>query len=803
MLAKKKEGSYLRDVSYPPAFFVFRREGFLYLTLMEEEKGGGGDSSSSSRVTSSFEKIGDRIRFTVELRPGETTIVSWKKLMKDAAKANGPVAIEAEPAADVHHPLDTRLVPGQAATNELKDAPQPNRFSAVIEKIERLYMGKDSSDEEDLDDIPDDDQYDTEDSFIDDVELDEYFEVDKSKTKHDGFFVNRGKLESIEPSQSSGQHPKRRRRKEIAKAPVDSEDCHAPNKHMKVGNKGAGKAAPSVEKNYLSTSQNFVVKGDHNQEVKLQNQFHSSGPHSEKTAAADVTPALVVAPSLRALNNDASSSLAEEKNIDRQKTGIFPAKRYNNKLKDAAEFSDAAHAKHQDKGVHTQFKFQPGKMNNTEGSEILNQQKEKSGTREHLDLSLADGKHSMHTVRKEGSLVRPKSNMLEKAIRELEKMVAESRPPTSEVQDVDSLSQAVKRRLPWEIKQKLAKVARLAQGSHGKVSKELLNRLMSILGHVVQLRTLKRHLKVMMSTNLSAKQEKDDKFQQIKKEVVEMIKIRAPSLMSKAIEQQVGGSDDFQESGSAGKGAHKWQYYMDHSMEDKICDLYDIFVDGLDEDAAPQVRKLYAELAELWPKGVMDNHGIKRAICRAKERKRGQQDRIKEQEKIKRKKLMAMKTEENARVESSLAAQSSYVQERLATDLSGHAATSHSRFVQSATSAATAEMTTTNTATIALCVPSHLQNAPNFDRPKQERAKGMPSSSYNEMRAADGALVKKKVKRKPETDLGTAHFRPEKLASQQSDDRQKSNELTVIPPTAAPQNSNFQTATLPSFEQLT
>lgn len=33
------------------------------------------------------------------------------------------------------------------------------------------WQGKDSSDEEELDDIPNDDQYDTEDSFIDDVEL--------------------------------------------------------------------------------------------------------------------------------------------------------------------------------------------------------------------------------------------------------------------------------------------------------------------------------------------------------------------------------------------------------------------------------------------------------------------------------------------------------------------------------------------------------------------------------------------------------------------------------------------------------
>ncbi|CAK8576440.1 unnamed protein product [Lathyrus sativus] len=61
-----------------------------------------------------------------------------------------------------------------------------------------------------------------------------------------------------------------------------------------------------------------------------------------------------------------------------------------------------------------------------------------------------------------------------------------------------------------------------------------------------------------------------------------------------------------------------WTY----TLEDKICDLYDIFVDGLDENAGPQIRNLYAELAKLWPFGYMDNHGIKHGICRAKERRR-------------------------------------------------------------------------------------------------------------------------------------------------------------------------------------
>ncbi|KAL4573351.1 hypothetical protein LXL04_020154 [Taraxacum kok-saghyz] len=54
-------------------------------------------------------------------------------------------------------------------------------------------QGKNSSDEEDLNDVPDDHEYDTKDSFIDDTELNNYFQVDNSQIKHDGFFVNHGK----------------------------------------------------------------------------------------------------------------------------------------------------------------------------------------------------------------------------------------------------------------------------------------------------------------------------------------------------------------------------------------------------------------------------------------------------------------------------------------------------------------------------------------------------------------------------------------------------------------------------------
>ncbi|KAL9259425.1 Ubinuclein-1-like protein [Drosera capensis] len=103
-------------------------------------------------------------------------------------------------------------------------------------------------------------------------------------------------------------------------------------------------------------------------------------------------------------------------------------------------------------------------------------------------------KHSL-SHKKEGSVVRAKGNSLEKAFRELEKMVAESRPPTSDVQDANASSQAIKRRLPREIKLKLAKVARLSS-SQGKVPEDLLHRLMSILGHLMQLRTLKIYVNI-------------------------------------------------------------------------------------------------------------------------------------------------------------------------------------------------------------------------------------------------------------------------------------------------------------------
>lgn len=87
------------------------------------EGGGSGGESVVGRTSTSYEAAAGRRRFTVELRPGETTIVSWKKLLKDATisqsnapngTAPAPTTSSAASAAGIQPPLphpslETRL----------------------------------------------------------------------------------------------------------------------------------------------------------------------------------------------------------------------------------------------------------------------------------------------------------------------------------------------------------------------------------------------------------------------------------------------------------------------------------------------------------------------------------------------------------------------------------------------------------------------------------------------------------------------------------------------------------------------
>lgn len=182
----------------------------------------------------------------------------------------------------------------------------------------------------------------------------------------------------------------------------------------------------------------------------------------------------------------------------------------------------------------------------------------------------------------------------------------------------------------------------------------------------------------------------------------------------------------------------------------------------------------------MWPNGFMDNHGIKRAVCRAKERRKVLYNRNKDQDKLKRKKILAPKTEETTRVEASSIQQPQYVRERMATESPNHNASN--KIVSSPAAA--------------VRMPSPL-NVTSFERPKQEKLKGSSSHPLDDAKVGDGALQKKKVKRRPEGELDEVRFRPDKLPSQQGEARQKS----VKQPATLPHKSNLQSSVLPSVEQ--
>ncbi|KAL6616497.1 hypothetical protein ACP70R_038767 [Stipagrostis hirtigluma subsp. patula] len=602
--------------------------------------------------------------FTVELRPGETTIVSWKKLLKEAGQAAAlppAAAATAEPAFAAHAGPSGAVHP---AENDPKDPTQPNRFNAVIEKIERLYMGKHSSDEEDLDDVPDDDQYDTEDSFIDDAELDEYFEVDNLTTKHDGYFVNKGKLEQIEPGTSTNVAPKKRRRKDPSNTYMENNQV-APGDYFNIGDmpgKSSGRGAAHAGRQLASS--NLGAYGHEDNRVVKSKTGAPGGPPKRK--AADVAAGADIAARTKMSSKDVSYAPSDLRDLEKHKAAAFLPVDYAHKPKTSETYNYAYSAyKDRDSSMQLDFQQRKGSGGNQDPSNRI-QRKEKSGISEYSGMAMAGAVYSSQTMHpiigREGSGTKPKGTRLERAIRDLQKIVAEYRPPTIDINEVDPNGQAaVKRRLPQEVKQKLAKVARLS-ANQGKIQEhELMDRLMGIVGHLVQRRTLKeylRNMKEMVESGLSAKQEKADRFQRVKMEINEMIKARVAA--KSKISEQDGSADDFQ-SANDERRSLKGKSVMDSALEDRICDLYDLYVEsqsgfcadpcfiliqlslGMDEDKGPQSRKLYVELAELWPQGYMDNVGIKDAIYRSKERKRllYSQQKVRNEERMKRKRLAA------------------------------------------------------------------------------------------------------------------------------------------------------------------
>lgn len=96
----------------------------------------------------------------------------------------------------------------------------------MVAIVGQLYKGVDSE-EEDGSASLDTNQYDSDDGFIDDSELDQYFSNTAAKLKHAGFFINSGRLETVDeslppplPSPALPPVPRTRKRK-ITKVPSE------------------------------------------------------------------------------------------------------------------------------------------------------------------------------------------------------------------------------------------------------------------------------------------------------------------------------------------------------------------------------------------------------------------------------------------------------------------------------------------------------------------------------------------------------------------------------------------------------
>lgn len=141
--------------------------------------------------------------------------------------------------------------------------------------------------------------------------------------------------------------------------------------------------------------------------------------------------------------------------------------------------------------------------------------------------------------------------------------------------------------------------------------------------------------------------------------------------------------------------------------------------------------------------------------------------------------MVAPKMEEGVRVETNAILQAQYMRERLPSESSSHGTANKPI-----------------SATTAARIPSPL-NVPSFDKPKQEKLKGSSSNSLDDAGVGDGALTKKKVKRKPEMESDETRYRPEKLTSQQGEERHKSLKQAA----SLPQKANLQSNVLPKVEQ--
>ncbi|MCO5571449.1 hypothetical protein L7F22_025189 [Adiantum nelumboides] len=473
-------------------------------------------------------------RFYVELTPGETTVVSWKKLHKE--RKNLPACPPSNAPSGAHPTLQARIAP--LIAREMDFVHPVNRFSSVIERIERLYQGVNRDNE--LNECAEGDTYDTDDSFIDDTELDDYFSVDNMKLKHEGFFVNKGKLEEEFASMASAPTGTNKIRRNVLKKSSMGLQA-APKESTARREVRVESLDPSFKCSKARKLLTLEVKGIGVDGCQLGDGEWPKDVGVEKTMK-------------EIISHKSGKGIALSK--------VQP-KRFS--------------------------KYESRRNDVTHNAVTIDSYKNDKP-------SLAPAKKVALTSER----LRPCFTALEKAVLDLE----------NEVTEVYSLARNTERGrssyLPRSIKQKLEKVAKLAIKKGGS-SDKLVKRLHGILGHLIEEVALKKVFKVMLEVGSSTMQKKETRLKVMKSEVAEMIKSRV-SQLQKQLEIPCF------------KIPRRFRW--DHAIEEKVCDLCEHYIEDVDEDKGLHLKELYVELIKLWPKGWMDNMGIKLAVHRAKERRK-------------------------------------------------------------------------------------------------------------------------------------------------------------------------------------
>ncbi|RWW54838.1 hypothetical protein BHE74_00038559, partial [Ensete ventricosum] len=307
---------------------------------------------------------GQRVRFSVELKPGETTIVSWKRLLKESNKVAGSLPI----ASVAMRPLAVQVGTG---------AP----------------VG--------------------------------------------------------EPSSSPKEAPKRRRRRDSTKLHGDGSHVLVPGGPAKVGSmriKDAARNAPVMGRK-PSPAKVYAPYGEHYSEEGRSLKYKSKTTTTVyKRKSADFTIKSEEQSTMRVPNKDVLSLPLELKYFDKHKSGVLASEDSTHRASVSHSF-DPLYQASRSKG---QVEFQPKKLLKSETGEVSAKirRKEKYSSNAFPAMNSSASVYPMHAV-----------------------------VSTSLLKNLSVLSIA----LPL-----------LLQASQGKISEdELIDRLMGILGHLVQRKTLK------------------------------------------------------------------------------------------------------------------------------------------------------------------------------------------------------------------------------------------------------------------------------------------------------------------------